>query len=612
MHRASGDLSQRLRADPGGAFLVASLLVALVAAPAVFVPALYDDFTLPKQATLFVAAALGLLGLALRGMVLPGHRGLRLGVLAWIAMLFISWAAGIDPRGGLLGVYQYRQGFLTQAAYVVLFLAALAVARNGLPRWLAPAGLAGLLAVGAYTGIQALGLDPITWWLDTADRAIGTIGNANELAAAAIIGLAFAGIVPGPRRTRLLAAGATATLAGFIVLESESRSGLAALLGLLAAYPVAALVGRTPRGELLRFAGVLVAGVAAGACLSFLTGGVKGSATRVESGIAGEDPAASTRMALWKGTVATIAASPLTGFGPDGLALAFPRHRPADLGGAYETYDLVAQSSHNLALDTAANTGLPGLAALTAVLVTAAVLAVREQRRAPRPGVPLAWSAMAGYGALTLVNPVSLAPHAAFLVLLGALAAPAAAAARAPTRSFRMRPAARVVLAAPAAFALGAIAVLLPVADMLRDNGWDAAERGDFETAAGHYADASALLPFDRAYASAEAAAWLASAATTGDRQDLLRARAAYEQFDDRFGFYHTEAIAYATTLIGLGLPASRVLPEIDRAYGLNPHGAAMNAYTAHMRQAATGGATLHYSEKDHWVQVEFDPSAER
>lgn len=604
--------SETLR-NPARSLIAAGLALALAGVPIAFDAALYDDFTLPKQAVLLVAAAVVLAGLALSGDALPRHRLLRVAVVAWAGWLTLALALSIDWRGSILGYYQYRQGYLTQLAYVVLFVGALSLGRSGRDHWLPFAGMAGLAGVAGYTAIQSLGRDPIAWWVDTSDRAIGTIGNANELAAYAVIALAFgAGALTLRGRQRIAVTGGVAAVAVFTLLESESRSGLIALAIAAATFPVAAAFTRYGLSATLREMAVLTAGATLGLLLSLLAGGASGTAGRLQTGAAQLETGNSTRVELWKGTVATIAASPLWGFGPDGLHLAFPRHRPANLHSAFDDYDLVAQSSHNWLLDTAANTGLVGLAALFTLLGTAAWLAFRGGTATNDRTAPYTWSAVAGYGALTLVNPVSLAAHAIFFVLLGILASRAERNLKAPARAKpRLKPVARLALVTPAVAALLAIAVLLPMSDHEANQAWGASARDDFAGAAVAYHDASSLLPFERQYARREAESWLAAGAAP-DRLALEHAEAVYERFDGRFGFSAAEAIGLATARIGLHQPASEIIPVVDKALALNPHGVFMEDYTARLRVAATTGAVLRYSARDRWVYVDTTEVAVR
>ena len=587
--------------------ILVGLAIALIITPVIFLPALYDDFTLLKQASLFVAAAFVLAGLARDGFPLPGQRPLRIAVGAWMMLLVLSELSGLDPRGGLLGVYQYRQGFLTQVIYLVLFLGASRAAERGFARTVLLLPLAGLGGVFVYTLVQATGNDPFEWWLDTSDRAIGTIGNANELAAYAIIALvASAPWANRGSRGGPLAAGAVAAASSFIVFEAESRSGIGALVLFVLLLPAAWFVARASWRALLRPAATVIGGLAAGALLSVAVGGLAGSASRLESGVTGSDRGGTTRVALVRGTIETIKAEPLLGAGPDGLWLAFPRHRPADLGGAFESYDLVVQSSHNVVLDTAANVGLPGLAAFGALVTFAAASSVRSTRRADFAETaklenPILWAGVASYGAITLLNPLSLAAHALFFVVLGVISN-APAEKLAPVS--RLRRARATLAVVPAAGALIGVALFMPFADLAADNGWVDYDAQRFEDAANHYERASSLMPLERRYAQNEAESWLA-AGVDGDRDSLERAADAYESFEDGFGFSSGEAFGLAAARFGLGNQPPAILSQVDRGIALNPHGVSVDWYVERIRTAVRDGGTLRYSQKDHWTFIE-------
>ncbi len=583
--------------------------MALAVTPVVFDAGLYDNFTLPKQASLLAAAALVLVGLAIEGPVLPRQQVVRFALLAWVATLGVSWAAGIDPFGSILGYYQYRQGLLTQVAYVVLFAGSLQAARWLPVRALSVASGIGIAGTALYTVVQATGNDPFTWWIDTHARAFGTIGNANELAAYAVISLALVGAaVKHETRWGLAVAGTIAAASGYMVLAGESRSGLVALVIVVVALPIAGRACRWPIRAVFMQTLPLVAGLGVGFGLSALTGAASGTVGRVEAGVARADPSGSTRIQLWRGTVATIEASPLIGFGPDGLYRAFPMHRPSDLSGAFKDYDLVAQSSHNVVLDTAANEGLVGLASLGVLVGASLALSIRHGRRSRSPVEPYAWAAITGYTALTLVNPVSLAPQALFVVVLGMLAGRAENQAGilmtdAAKREW-MPPWVRGLAATCGALGLISIAVLLPIADSHAGAAWGAYARGDFGYAAGEARQAFKLMPVEPAYARREGASWLAAGITSG-RPSLLEAEHTFTRMDNRFGLTSSDAIALATAKIGLRRPAAEIIPVIDEVLRANPYGVFLDRYTRRLRMAAVYGAVLRYQPKDRWVFVD-------
>ena len=602
VRRSPATLLAELRRTPGKASVVLGLVLAVAVTPAIFAPGLYDDFTLAKQATLLIATALILAGLAWDGEFLPRQKAVRVLLLSWTALLAVSFATGIDSRGSILGYYQYRQGLLTQTAYIALFLGANRVARDGAWRWLPVAGTIGLASVTAYTAIQAIGRDPFNWWVDTSARAIGTIGNANELAAYAVIALAFCGLaMRSSGKTAWLGVAAVAVCSSFVVVESGSRSGLLALGTVLVAHPLASFaIGHRWREWSPRWL-LLCGGVLFGLALSAAAGGAAGTASRVQVGLAHSETSGSTRVELWKGTIATISQSPILGYGPDGLFLAFPRHRPAELSGAFLDYDLVAQSSHNAALDIAANQGIPALLVLIAMFSLVAFRSMRHERRERAPDLPFVWAAMAGYVALTMVNPVSIAPHALFFVLVGTLNGRTEGNLPAPTRMM-VRPSVRLALALPGCIALIAVAALMPVADWRANRAWSNFAGGDFESATIDYRKAHGLLPFERHYAAKVAVALLATG-VGGGSPSLRESIRAYESFDRQFGFSSAEAIGLATARIGLG-DTTGIDALVARSLQLNPQGVSMQAYTETLRAAAKAGGTLHYSAKDRWVYV--------
>lgn len=604
MRRRVPECISQARRYPGRALIIGGLLTAVTATPVIFDSALYDDFTLLKQSSLLVAASLIIAGLAIEGRALPQNKIVRAALGAWALCLTLSFIFGIDPLGSVLGMYQYRQGLLTQSAYVVLFLGARNAAAWMPLRAILMGGAAALGGVFAYTLIQATGNDPLDWWVDTSVRAIGTIGNANELAAYAILALAFC--AAGHRlswRWPTAVTMAVASAASFVLFESESRSGLVALGIALTTFPVAALISGASRRAAAVDTGALVAGCLLGLCLSFAPGGAGGTATRVQAGLQQPETGNSTRMQLWRGTLSTIAASPLTGFGPDGLYLAFPQHRPADLHGAFDDYDLTAQSSHNWLLDTAANTGIPGLVALLTLVGSVAIVSLRHERRTADSTVAYLWSAMAGYAALTLVNPLSLAAHATFFVLLGILAGRAEVGAVAAESRVAVRRISRLALASPLCAGLLGCAVLLPLADQSANTAWAAFASGDFERAAHASHRAAQLMPIERVYVRREASSWLA-AGIHGEAGSLGNAGRAFERMDRWFGLSSSDAISLATVQLGLGEPPASIIPTVERAASLSPHSLATRNYVPRLRQAVVIGGTLHYSARDRWVFV--------
>ncbi len=577
--------------------LAGATAAALAGVPAVFWHPLYDDFTLPKQALLLATGGIVALGFLWGGWWKTVPRWLGALLLGWAGVLALSTAFGLDWRGSILGYYQYRQGLATQLGYLGLFAGGWALA--GMGRWrVFAAGYIGLGAAFAYTAVQAAGLDPFDWWIDTSDRAIGTIGNANELSAFAVLSMGLVAFVP--ERRFALGAAATWGSALFIVLEAESRSGLAAVALFFLLLPAARWLGGRPGRAVLRAAPAVAVGLVLVTAASLAAGGLEGTAARVSGQATAAEHGGSTRLALWEGTLHVVSARPLTGAGPDGLHLGFPRWRPADLGGAFTEYDLTAQSSHDYVLDVAANTGLAGLAVLAALVGSCAWASLRHERRRAPFGAPdwtIVWAAMGAYGALTLVNPLSLAAHGLFFALLGAMAGAALA------RQERARSSVRgLAVGLPIAGAGLVLAAVLPVADLRAQAGWDAFAAGRFEEAGMSYGDASRLVPFERDYARRRTVALVAAASQNPER--LVTAEAALREFDRQFGFASGDAFNLAAVLAGRGRPPGEITEVVVRAVSLNPHGVATAWYAEQVTRAAHDGGVLVYDETDRWTYV--------
>jgi hypothetical protein len=326
------------------------------------------------------------------------------------------------------------------------------------------------------------------------------------------------------------------------------------------------------------------------------------------------DESVGTRTSLWRGALPTIAASPVAGHGPDGLYLAFPRHRPPGLDGVFAREDLVAQSTHNWVLDAAASTGLPGLGFFLLFLATSAGLTLRAQRaggrqvepRVASPGererAAFVLAAGAGYLLLGLVNPASLAPQALSFVLLGVLAGRAEGPPAAPSHGRGSLPVLRFAGAGGVLAALCFVAVAVFVADRQAQRGWDAYARDDFQAAARAYHDAARWNPVEPAYARSEARSLLAAGAR-GDQASLGRAQAAFERLERSFGLTSADVLDLAAARVGLGEPAGSILSLADRALRLNPHGIRIQSDVAALR-AAAGGGVLYYSEEERAVRV--------
>ncbi|MBI5395440.1 MAG: O-antigen ligase family protein, partial [Verrucomicrobia bacterium] len=110
------------------------------------------------------------------------------------------------------------------------------------------------------------------------------------------------------------------------------------------------------------------------------------------------------RPAIWLGTVRAIAEAPLFGHGPGSFVRAYPAHRPPEYFDRPKAAP-VTDHAHNEFLETAAETGLVGLAAFLGVIMVGARAARVAIRRAEDPTLrALAEGASLGFITLLVHN----------------------------------------------------------------------------------------------------------------------------------------------------------------------------------------------------------------
>lgn len=253
--------------------------------------------------------------------------------------------------------------------------------------------------LGLHAVLQELRLDPVPWkvsmerqfdWgIDLLLRVTGTFGNPTYLAGylALVLPLllcAGVGERPGARRGALLAGwlvgcvalgltfsrgGAVGWLAGMaVVLAGSSRWLRADLCGWRVLWQAAP---RLWTGALAAAGVALVVGaVAFGPALSAAFGRLF-------------DASARSRTYIYQGTLAMIADRPLLGFGPGTFTVHFPDYWPPRLSDIEPRSERGVSHAHSELLQVAAETGLLGLAAFSALLVVTVGLAVRALRREP-------------------------------------------------------------------------------------------------------------------------------------------------------------------------------------------------------------------------------------
>jgi len=231
---------------------------------------------------------------------------------------------------------------------------------------------------------------------------------------------------------------------------------------------------------------------------------------------------------------------------------------------------------------------------LTATIAAAIISGLRRRPRGCREALLLA--ALAGYGTITLFNPISLAAAGVAAMLLGMFAAlPPAEPAETYRRTWAVPP------LALAGAGIGG-AVLLITADLHANSAWAAYARGDFQAAAGRYAEARIWMPLERDYAAREAEAWLAAAA-----QGTPGAAERAERRLERLGFERSasEALYLAMARIVLGRDPSAIEAAIAEMERKNPQGISTTTNAQVLRHAAAVGGRLGYHRDYRTVFIE-------
>lgn len=355
----------------------------LVAVPVVFDPRVTHAGGRPKYVVVLAgAAAAGTLLFACRR-PLAGN-WLRWPVLGLLGCTAASALASDHRPTALHGFAGSYDGLWAAVALAIVFSATVA-AFASVPQ---VRRAVALMWFGAGTAVLVFGLaqvvdrmvSPGGWdWSrpSVAPSTIGsTLGNPNHVAAflATLLPLGVVLAVLGDRRTRV------AVAAGGVVLVAElgitaSRGGLAAAVSSMAV--LAGLLRRELRAHRSLLFGV-AAGAAALALAAGIAAGATGTAKRDLGAMATAGPGSTVdlRLQVWRTALRVAADHPVTGVGPDVFPVAFPGYADERFRETYGPFT-VANGAHNLFLNTLANLGGVGLAALLVVLGTAGVRIVR-------------------------------------------------------------------------------------------------------------------------------------------------------------------------------------------------------------------------------------------
>lgn len=329
----------------------------------------------PDKVGLTLALAGLLLGLAL------GRRGVPVGrpsPLAWslAGYLLVRWLSltrSSAPHWSLWGDPAWRNGLWLTLACIALFLLARGqLAERERRTRVLDALLVGSALVAAYGVLQYVGLDPLSdhSWV----RVPATLAHPNLLAAylAMVVPLTAARASnAGSRRGRLLAT-ALLLAQGLCILFTYSRAGwLAAAAGL----GTLTFAGLWVRGRRRWARALLLAGTAGLLLLLGLSllpplpGSAPHALQTLTSLFRREGATVQIRLLAWRAGLQALVERPWLGHGPATYRGLLPRFLPPELapfGGA----GALGGRPHNVYLEVALESGLVGLIAFGALLVT--------------------------------------------------------------------------------------------------------------------------------------------------------------------------------------------------------------------------------------------------
>lgn len=337
------------------------------AAPLVILPGMRQVYSLPKAAFIQLGAVIaGLLWLVKLLFISPTIRrsGISLPVLAFFGFASFSTLLTIRPYTAIFGSYGRLEGFLTLAAYGIVFFVGsqLEWDRPQLKRLLTSIFIGGLL-VSLYGLVQYYGYDFLPYVFKyEKGRIYSTVGNPSLLANYLVIILPFS--------VGLYLAGSSAIEKAFFgfgslvifaaLITTFARGGwIAAVLALLT---LILLASKSYRWQIIVF-GLLMMMVF-GLFFALRTGSsVTTLSSRLSSVVNISEGSTAQRFEIWKAAINVVADRPLFGSGPDTFVLTYPRYETVKMAGD----DDLADNAHNWPLQLAATLGVP--AALSFLLI---------------------------------------------------------------------------------------------------------------------------------------------------------------------------------------------------------------------------------------------------
>ncbi|MHB8773187.1 MAG: tetratricopeptide repeat protein [Syntrophales bacterium] len=336
-----------------------------------------------------------------------------LSALAVIAVSLVATATSVAPGFSFFGSYRRMQGTYTTLCTVIIFaIIFLEMRTRRQANRLFTAIILGSLPVAFYGIIQRFGMDPLTWNFDVANRASSTMGNPIFTGAyLCIVSLLTLGRIgsdlngvrkSAPSLPDILRVGSygLAALAQILALAGSGSRGpwIGWLAGMFFFLLLFAVLSR--RRRLIQ--GFIAAGALGIAVLLALNLNISPLAnlrtvpylSPFSHLLESERGTGKIRTLIWEGTVRLLlphpsirypdggkdplnTVRPLIGYGPETMNLIYSQFYPPEIG-HYEYRTLLIDRSHNHVWDTLVSTGLLGLIAYQALLISLFLFGLRR------------------------------------------------------------------------------------------------------------------------------------------------------------------------------------------------------------------------------------------
>jgi tetratricopeptide (TPR) repeat protein/O-antigen ligase len=358
-----------------------------------------DKLSLLRSIALLMVAA-GVVWLFERGRPEPGALGrwLRTPIVAPVllvsAVYLFASLFSVDPRASWLGGHNRLQGTYTWSAYLVLFLAIVAVVRNRiqLDRLLFAVVLPSL-PVGLYALLQKLSsperkLDPMPWLGDTSKRVASTMGNSIFVSAYLILTVpitlvllarAMRDLDEDESNTAVLRVSAYLVMLAMQLLTVVLSQSRGPFVGLLAGLSFLAIMWAAHRS---RRATLAIVGLMAAVVAFFVVFNLPGSPLaplrkvpyvgRLGQVFETDSGTGKVRVLIWRGAAQLVSSDPvrlLIGYGPESMQVAYNKFYQPELANI-ESRNASPDRSHNETFDVLVNTGLIGLVAYLLLFAT--------------------------------------------------------------------------------------------------------------------------------------------------------------------------------------------------------------------------------------------------